>query len=363
MARLTIFDDGEEAANLPREIELENGETVIGRGEGAGLVLDNPTVSRQHSAINATSQGFVLVDLESANGTWVNGKRIERYLLRDGDEIRMGRVKILFADPPDPQATVLVDMAKVRLEEEAQSQAEVPNPPVAPPIKRPVPSPPADPRPEPVPAAEPVKRPDPPQVAQPPEPPLPQSPPDSGPSLSGDRPLIREAPAREPRPAPPPPAARPRSSARQPRRRSSGVQNYAGFWIRVAAYLIDVIILAVVVGGLSVGLLMVAGMLRAQIQSIDLLMLPIQFVISLVLPAAYVIGFWTKSGATPGKKAVGIKIVSADGGGIGAGTAMIRLLGYFVSSFIFCIGYIMIAFSDRKQGLHDVIAKTLVVRR
>lgn len=76
----------------------------------------------------------------------------------------------------------------------------------------------------------------------------------------------------------------------------------------------------------------------------------------------YMIGFWTWKGQTPGKMAMGIRIVAADGGPIGLGRAIIRYLGFFVSAAILYLGFIMIAFDGRKQGLHDKIAGTFVVR-
>ncbi len=53
--------------------------------------------------------------------------------------------------------------------------------------------------------------------------------------------------------------------------------------------------------------------------------------------------------------------MSENGAPLGFGGALIRLLGYMLSSLIFCIGYLMVAFTDRKRGLHDMIAGTVVI--
>jgi uncharacterized RDD family membrane protein YckC len=119
---------------------------------------------------------------------------------------------------------------------------------------------------------------------------------------------------------------------------------YAGFWIRFAAYIIDAIILfvvgivlAIAVGGTPVVL---------------------QFAVGLV----YTIGFWIAQGATPGKMAVGIKITTVDGDDIDFGRALLRYVGYIASAIILLIGYLMIAFTREKRGLHDYIAGTVVIR-
>jgi uncharacterized RDD family membrane protein YckC len=66
--------------------------------------------------------------------------------------------------------------------------------------------------------------------------------------------------------------------------------------------------------------------------------------------------------ATPGKMAFGLRVTTVDGEQIGFGRATGRFFGKIVSSLILCIGFIMIAFSARKQGLHDMMAGTVVVR-
>lgn len=73
-----------------------DGPMVIGRGLGADVRLDDEGVSRQHSKVTAVGNGdAVLEDLGSSNGTFVNGDRIQRHTLKDGDKVQVGSISIL----------------------------------------------------------------------------------------------------------------------------------------------------------------------------------------------------------------------------------------------------------------------------
>lgn len=123
--------------------------------------------------------------------------------------------------------------------------------------------------------------------------------------------------------------------------------DYAGFWLRLAANLIDGVILVVLDVLILLAVHDVRTRLLAQTAGV----------------ALYTVGFWVVEGATPGKMAMGIRIYTADGEPVGLGTAVVRYIGYFVSSLSFGIGYLVVAFTPRKRGLHDYIANTVVVRR
>ena len=60
------------------------------------IVVADAKVSSFHARIDRTSEGFVLVDLKSRNGCWVNGKRAENTLLATGDEIRVGAARVIY---------------------------------------------------------------------------------------------------------------------------------------------------------------------------------------------------------------------------------------------------------------------------
>jgi uncharacterized RDD family membrane protein YckC len=73
--------------------------------------------------------------------------------------------------------------------------------------------------------------------------------------------------------------------------------------------------------------------------------------------------FWAKSGQTPGMKMMNIKVVrDVDGGPITMGSAILRLLGYWVSSLVFYIGFIWIFIDKRQRGWFDLIAGTVVIK-
>ena len=78
---------------------------------------------------------------------------------------------------------------------------------------------------------------------------------------------------------------------------------------------------------------------------------------------AYIVGLWTYwGGQTIGKKAMGIKVVKADGTPFGLVPAIIRYVGYIVSAVVILLGFIWILFDPDKQGWHDKIAGTYVVK-
>ncbi len=83
--------------------EVEAPRYVIGRATECDLVIDNLGVSRQHAEIVLEAGVPILKDMKSNNGTYVNGKRINRYNLNDGDEIAIGKFAITFhQEVPEP---------------------------------------------------------------------------------------------------------------------------------------------------------------------------------------------------------------------------------------------------------------------
>jgi pSer/pThr/pTyr-binding forkhead associated (FHA) protein len=71
---------------------------VLGRASACDLSLTDATVSRRHAELRREADGWLLVDCASMNGTWVNGVRIERAPVRDGDQIRLGRACLVLED-------------------------------------------------------------------------------------------------------------------------------------------------------------------------------------------------------------------------------------------------------------------------
>nr|WP_137677858.1 RDD family protein [Parerythrobacter lutipelagi] len=138
------------------------------------------------------------------------------------------------------------------------------------------------------------------------------------------------------------------------------MENYAGFWLRVVAYIIDAIIMTVVQFALAaiLGVNLMDPEASAGGGSSILLN-----VVSIVIAVAYFAGLESSSWqATVGKKALGLVVTDIDGNRIGIGRAIGRYFGKILSALILLIGFIMVAFTERKQGLHDMLAGTLVVK-
>jgi uncharacterized RDD family membrane protein YckC len=129
---------------------------------------------------------------------------------------------------------------------------------------------------------------------------------------------------------------------------------YAGFWRRLAGYLIDSILVSIV-GGIVFAILAGVGGDGGAV---------IGYLIWIV--GAFVYSAWMESStyqATVGKIALGIQVTDLNGNRVSFGRALGRNLSKILSALILYIGFIMAAFTERKQGLHDMIAGTLVVKR
>jgi uncharacterized RDD family membrane protein YckC/Tfp pilus assembly major pilin PilA len=159
------------------------------------------------------------------------------------------------------------------------------------------------------------------------------------------------------------PAARPapayRAAAAAPD--SSGERRPAGFWKRVLALLIDTLVLIPVslAFGFVVGVMLAFG--GGELGSGGEVLLNL---VSLVLGWLYFALMESSAGqGTIGKRVVGIVVTDLNGDRIGFGRATGRYFGKILSSIILLVGYLMAAFTRRKQGLHDMLAGTLVLNR
>jgi uncharacterized RDD family membrane protein YckC len=89
----------------------------------------------------------------------------------------------------------------------------------------------------------------------------------------------------------------------------------------------------------------------------------IVILVSIVIPIVYFPYFWKTSGQTPGAKMAGVKVVrDKDGGPLGWGAAILRLIGYAISGMVFYIGFIWIFVDKRKRGWFDLIAGTVAIK-
>ncbi|MDT8418856.1 MAG: RDD family protein [Desulfuromonadales bacterium] len=133
----------------------------------------------------------------------------------------------------------------------------------------------------------------------------------------------------------------------------------AGFWIRVTAAILDAILVGFLQGGLG-GLLYLAGALNGSAnQGLTLLVQIFTYLLSCV----YYILFTGYCGQTPGKMALRIKVIRCDGSSLSYGRAAFREIpAKFIAGIILGIGYLMVAFDEQKQGLHDRMADTYVIK-
>lgn len=146
--------------------------------------------------------------------------------------------------------------------------------------------------------------------------------------------------------------------------------HYGGFWIRFLAFLLDSVILSVVCVPLFL-IFLLPSVLKtisqvnrdepppAEFFAALFLMIPLFFVIAWLYEA------WTTSSSwqgTVGKKVLRLKVTDEAGNRISFGRSTGRFFAKLLSRAIMQIGFIMIGFTERKQGLHDMLAGTLVVR-
>ncbi|MBV6415102.1 MAG: hypothetical protein OMOMHJEC_02945 [Xanthomonadales bacterium] len=83
-------------AQFGAEARVDENPLVIGRADDCGLVIANTSVSRHHCRVFREDNGFVVEDLGSTNGCFVNGQRVQRFGLRDGDRLRVGNCELKF---------------------------------------------------------------------------------------------------------------------------------------------------------------------------------------------------------------------------------------------------------------------------
>jgi uncharacterized RDD family membrane protein YckC len=138
---------------------------------------------------------------------------------------------------------------------------------------------------------------------------------------------------------------------------------FAGAAGRLVAYLIDGFVAGVVVFVVFMVLTVIAAASSsAGADTLAGLTWLVMAIATFGIMLLYFPYFWQRSGQTPGMKVMRIRVVrDADGGPVTWGPAIIRLIGYWVSSAVFYIGFIWILVDKRKRGWHDLMAGTCVV--
>lgn len=136
-------------------------------------------------------------------------------------------------------------------------------------------------------------------------------------------------------------------------------KQYAGFWIRFGASLIDLAILYVVV---YFPLSLIYG--PSYWESEKFVQGFWDLILGNILPVVATIWFWQTYLGTPGKMVLKLRIVDAETGKTPSlGHSILRYIGYIPSCLFLFLGLLWVAFDDRKQGWHDKMAGTVVLRR
>ena len=146
---------------------------------------------------------------------------------------------------------------------------------------------------------------------------------------------------------------------------------FAGFWSRAAARVIDLLIIIAAFNliyladrlGADAGLWTGMGLDEGSWTGAGFSMTNVfRGLFFLTFPVFYYVYLHAMYGQTFGKMAMKIKVVNEDGTPLDYRKAFLRWLGYFLCDLTFYIGYLWAAFDPRKQGLHDKVCKTLVIR-
>ena len=152
---------------------------------------------------------------------------------------------------------------------------------------------------------------------------------------------------------------------------STGHHPFAGFWSRAAARIIDLLIIIAAFNliyladrlGADAGLWTGMGLGEGSLTGAGFSMANVfRGLFFLTFPVFYYVYLHATYGQTFGKMALKIKVVNEDGTPLDYRKAFLRWLGYFLCDLTFYIGYLWAAFDPRKQGLHDKVCKTVVVR-
>ncbi|KPJ67256.1 MAG: hypothetical protein AMJ43_05140 [Coxiella sp. DG_40] len=137
------------------------------------------------------------------------------------------------------------------------------------------------------------------------------------------------------------------------------VIKYGGFWVRFTASVVDSLLVLVVILPLLVA---IYG--PKYFVTNSLIKGPADFIICWIFPLLAILAFWKYKSATPGKML--FKFIITDATTLqkpSTGQLIIRYLGYCISTIPFCLGFLWIAIDRRKQGWHDKIARTVVIKK
>jgi len=93
---------------------IEEAETIIGRDSDCDVTFDNPSVSRRHARVTGMYDGFLIEDLGSTNGVVLNGHRVSKHMLADGDSVFIGAIELKFVGKDGNAADIDESVASQR---------------------------------------------------------------------------------------------------------------------------------------------------------------------------------------------------------------------------------------------------------
>lgn len=366
-----------------RDIELADGEVTLGRSRTSTVRVEHESVSRSHALLTFERGQAVVKDLNSSNGTYVAGRRVlNETRLSDGDRIQLGAAVIAFRVLPPASGVESTAKLEESTEEPPVGIPDVAGalvPPDAPPEQLEL-------------AADELFQ----QVDQHVES-IPPPMGDPGAALEAVKsPPVSPPPAREPsRPLPRPgtPARRVAAAdgepslsqfqirggtiaeGARPGSRESLVaetpKNLASFGPRLLATLVDWVILAAIDMLLMSPVFLILffrGELQSKEAGPDWALVGVGALCGVLILAAdlwYVVGGWAKTGRTPGKALLGLKVVTAAAPGkpgLGLPIAISRALFMVLSALPLSAGFLVVLFRKDRRAWHDLLAGTWVVK-
>ncbi|HLX64727.1 MAG TPA: FHA domain-containing protein [Planctomycetota bacterium] len=137
MASVTVIFGGKEE----KTYTLDKSRLVVGREPKCDIQIDNLGISREHCAFSQRGEAYLIQDLNSSNGTYVNGKKITEHFLNNDDEIIIGKYKLLFKNEqqqpakeqkegsvpvPDTLNTYVMDGPKIQQQLEKMRSGKAP---------------------------------------------------------------------------------------------------------------------------------------------------------------------------------------------------------------------------------------------
>jgi uncharacterized RDD family membrane protein YckC len=134
-----------------------------------------------------------------------------------------------------------------------------------------------------------------------------------------------------------------------------------GFGRRLAAALIDGLIILFATFVISLGIILFLGYLNTYSRNEPAPVSTVVMICGVIFSLIYYVGFWSKSGQTFAKSVLGITVVGSDGKPLSFGKAILRYFGYIISAIPLSLGFLWITFDKRRQGWHDKIASSFAI--